>query len=273
MTRFRPCIDLAGGAVVQLVGGTYSDDGSKTVTNHTSERPAAYFAERYREDGLTGGHVIKLGPENDASARKALAAWPGGLQLGGGINVTNAAMWLEAGASAVIVTSSLFDDRGRFHPQALARLAGEVGPENLVIDLSARRIAAEDDAAVDAPRWVVAMDRWQRLTNLEITPSALDDVAEHAGELLVHAADVEGLQEGIDADLVEVLGNWGGRPVTYAGGAKSIEDLDLVAERSHGRVDLTIGSALDIFGGTGASYEECVEWNRQEADVVGPQTT
>ena len=121
MTRFRPCIDLAGGAVVQLVGGTYSDDGSSTVTNHRSERPAAYFAERYRADGLTGGHVIKLGPENDASARRALAAYPGGLQLGGGVNVTNAAMWLEAGASAVIVTSSLFDDRGRFHPQALAR--------------------------------------------------------------------------------------------------------------------------------------------------------
>ncbi|MEZ5371680.1 MAG: phosphoribosylformimino-5-aminoimidazole carboxamide ribotide isomerase [Microthrixaceae bacterium] len=271
MTRFRPCIDLAGGAVVQLVGGTYSDDGTSTVTNHRSERPASYFAERYREDGLTGGHVIKLGPENDSSARKALAAWPGGLQLGGGINVTNASMWLEAGASAVIVTSSLFDDRARFHPQALARLAAEVGPDRLVVDLSARRVPVDDEAATEGPRWVVAMDRWQRLTNLEITPSALDDVAEHAGELLVHAADVEGRQEGIDAELVDLLGAWGGRPVTYAGGARSVEDLDLVADRSDGRVDLTIGSALDLFGGTGASYEECVAWNRQQAEVVGPQ--
>ncbi len=267
MTRFRPCIDLAGGAVVQLVGGTYSDDGSATVTNHRSERPAAYFAERYRADGLTGGHVIKLGPENDASARRALAAYPGGLQLGGGVNVTNAAMWLEAGASAVIVTSSLFDDRARFHPQALARLASEVGAESLVVDLSARRVAVDDG---DATRWVVAMDRWQRLTNLSITSSALDDVAEHCSELLVHAADVEGLQQGIDAELVDLLGRWGGRPITYAGGARSIEDLDLVAERSDGRVDLTIGSALDIFGGNGASYEECVDWNRSQAAAVGP---
>ena len=275
MTRFRPCIDLAGGAVVQLVGGTYSDDGSSTVTNHRSERPAAYFAERYREDGLFGGHVIKLGPENDASARRALAAYPGGLQLGGGVNVTNAAMWLEAGASAVIVTSSLFDDRGRFHPQALARLASEVGAESLVVDLSCRRVAVDEDGNDDAGannRWVVAMDRWQRLTNLQITPSALDDVAEHASELLVHAADVEGRQEGIDVELVELLGRWGGRPVTYAGGARSIEDLDLVAERSDGRVDLTIGSALDLFGGSGASYEECVEWNRSQAAAVGPPT-
>jgi phosphoribosylformimino-5-aminoimidazole carboxamide ribotide isomerase len=276
MTRFRPCIDLADGAVVQLIGGTYADDGSTTITNHRSERPATYFAERYREDGLTGGHVIKLGPENDASARRALAVWPGGLQLGGGVNVTNAAMWLEAGASAVIVTSSLFDDRGRFHPQALARLAAEVGPDRLVVDLSARRVPTEHPdtpGAVDqgeAPRWVVAMDRWQRLTNLKITPSALDDVAEHAGELLVHAADVEGRQEGVDIELVSLLGEWGGRPVTYAGGARSIEDLDLVAERSNGRVDLTIGSALDIFGGTGAGYEECVAWNRAHGDTEGP---
>ena len=161
MTRFRPCIDLAGGAVVQLVGGTYSDDGSSTVTNHRSERPAAYFAERYRSDGLTGGHVIKLGPENDASARRALAAYPDGLQLGGGVNVTNASMWLEAGASAVIVTPSLFDDRGRFHPQALARLSSEVGAESLVVDLSARRLPVDDDASDGAAntRWVVAMDR------------------------------------------------------------------------------------------------------------------
>jgi len=181
-------------------------------------------------------------------------------------------MWLEAGASAVIVTSSLFDDRGRFHPQALARLSSEVGAESLVVDLSARRLPVDDDASDGAAntRWVVAMDRWQRLTNLEITPSALDDVAEHASELLVHAADVEGRQEGIDAELVELLGRWGGRPVTYAGGARSIEDLDLVAERSDGRVDLTIGSALDLFGGTGASYEECVDWNRRQAAAVGP---
>ena len=270
MTRFRPCIDLADGAVVQLIGGTYADDGSTTITNHRSERPATYFAERYREDGLSGGHVIKLGPENDASARRALAVWPGGVPLGGGVTVPNAAMLLEAGAAAVIVTSSLFDDRGRFHPQALARLAAEVGPDRLVVDLSARRVPTDDTDTPgpanrdEAPRWVVAMDRWQRLTNLKITASALDDVAEHAGELLVHAADVEGRQEGVDIELVSLLGEWGGRPVTYAGGARSIEDLDLVAEHSKGRVDLTIGSALDIFGGTGASYDECVAWNRRE---------
>ncbi|MEZ5381040.1 MAG: phosphoribosylformimino-5-aminoimidazole carboxamide ribotide isomerase [Microthrixaceae bacterium] len=259
MTRFRPCIDLAGGAVVQLVGGTYADDGSNTVTNHRSDRPAAYFAERYRDDGLVGGHVIKLGPENDAAARKALAAWPGGLQVGGGINATNAAMWLTAGASAVIVTSALFDSDGRFRHRALARLAAEVGTDSLVVDLSARRV---EGAEGEAPRWVVAMDRWQRLTRFEITPAALDDVAEFAGELLVHAADVEGLQQGVDIELVDALGKWAGRPMTYAGGARSIDDLDEVERISGGAVDLTIGSALDLFGGTGARYEDCVAWNR-----------
>lgn len=267
MTRFRPCIDLADGDVVQLVGGTFSDDGAGTVTNHRSDRPASYFAERYRADRLVGGHVVKLGPGNDPAARGALAAWPGGLQVGGGIDATNAADWIEAGAAAVIVTSALFDDEGRFLPRRLAELAKEVGHDRLVVDLSARRAADTEEST--GPSWVVVMDRWQRRTNLSITPATLDDVAEFAGEMLIHAADVEGRREGIDRALVEVLGTWGGRPVTYAGGARALDDLDLVERCSSGRVDLTIGSALDLFGGDGVRYVDAVAWN-DRGGSIGP---
>ena len=80
---------------------------------------------------------------------------------------------------------------------------------------------------------------------------------------LVHAADVEGKCEGIDERLVEFLGSHCPIPVTYAGGARSFEDLATVDLLSEGKVDLTIGSALDIFGGMQVKYSDCVEWNQQ----------
>jgi phosphoribosylformimino-5-aminoimidazole carboxamide ribotide isomerase len=258
LTRFRPCIDLHEGQVKQIVGGTLGSEVLKT--NFVSEHAPAWFAELYAADGLRGGHVIKLGPGNDEAARSALAAYPSGLQIGGGIAPENAVSWLEAGASHVIATSCLFSPEGRFLPENLAALVSAVGVERLVIDLSCRRVA---------DGWTVAMNQWRTLTDLPVTLSTLDQLADSCAEFLIHAADVEGKCEGIDRDLVTLLGRWGRRPLTYAGGARSIGDLQLVAKLSDGQVDLTIGSALDIFGGGGVNYRDCVAFNqRQEASVT-----
>jgi phosphoribosylformimino-5-aminoimidazole carboxamide ribotide isomerase len=256
MTRFRPCIDLHQGKVKQIVGGSLRDAGAGPVENFVSDRPAAWFAGCFRDDGLTGGHVIKLGPGNDAAAREALAAWPGGLQVGGGIHAGNAAEWLEAGASHVIVTSALFDAEGKFLEEVLHSLVAETGREKLVIDLSCRRTPGG---------WTVAMDRWQKLTGMAVDHSTLDRLAPFCDEFLIHAADVEGLCRGIDAELVELLGTWGKQPVTYAGGAATQADLLLVDEAGRGAVDVTVGSALDLFGGKGLCYRDLVAWNRREA--------
>ncbi len=257
MTKFRPCIDLHEGKVKQIVGGSLRDDNTGLRQNFVSDERPATFAARYRNDGLTGGHVIKLGPGNEAAAREALAAWPGGLQLGGGVDAGNAESWIEAGASHVIVTSRLFDSQGRYQEDRLKELKGAVGQERLVIDLSCRRTERG---------WSVAMNRWQTLTDLEVTKETLHRLSGHCAEFLVHAADVEGLCSGIDEELVAVLGSWAGRPVTYAGGVAGMEDIRRVEELSGGNVDVTIGSALDLFGGTGVKYADLLAWNRRDQD-------
>lgn len=256
MTRFRPCIDLHGGKVKQIVGGSLRDHGGGLLENFVASEGAGWYARKFRDDELAGGHVICLGPGNEAAAREALAAWPGGLQIGGGVNAGNARAWLEAGASHVIVTSWLFDSGARFRRERLRELSALVGRERLVVDLSCRRVGEA---------WVVAMNRWQTLTDLPVTLGVLDELAEHCDEFLVHAADVEGLCRGIDRELVELLGSWGKRPLTYAGGAASLQDVRLVEELSGGRVDVTVGSALDLFGGSGVRYQDLVRWNRREA--------
>ncbi len=254
MTKFRPCIDLHEGKVKQIVGGSLRDDGAGLRENFVSTLSAADFAARYRADGLTGGHVIKLGPGNDDAALAALAAWPGGLHLGGGITGDNAEGWLSAGASHVIVTSWLFDAQGHFLPDRLDTLRSRIGAERLVIDLSCRRTATG---------WTVAMNRWQTLTDLQITPASLDALAGSCAEFLIHAADVEGLCNGIEPELVTLLGAWAGRPMTYAGGVADMDDVRQVETLGQGVIDLTVGSALDIFGGTGVRYNELVAWNRR----------
>lgn len=255
MTRFRPCIDLHEGVVKQVVGGSFgSGDDAAVKENFVSERPAAHYAGLYRDDQLTGGHVIMLGAGNEEAARSALAAYPGGFQVGGGINPENAGQWLEAGASHVIVTSFVFEEAS-FCLDRLAAMVKAVGSEHLVLDLSCR--------VVPGGGWKVTRDRWRTLTDLPASPDTLDRLAGSCAEFLVHAADVEGKCAGIDEDLVELLGSWQGLPVTYAGGARSMSDLQRVDELSSGRVDLTVGSALDIFGGSGVCYADCVAWNRQ----------
>jgi phosphoribosylformimino-5-aminoimidazole carboxamide ribotide isomerase len=249
---FRPCIDLHEGRVKQIVGGSLSDSGAGLQTNFVSERPARWFAELYRKDDLRGGHVIMLGPGNEAAAREALAAWPGGLQVGGGVNAENARGWLDAGASHVIITSWVFRE-GRLDWERLRELVSKIGKGRLVLDLSCRKRAGE---------YFVVTDRWQKFTDMKVNRETLRMLAEYCDEFLVHAVDVEGLCQGIDAELVKDLGEWTPIPMTYAGGARSIEDLKLVDRLSGGRVGLTIGSALDIFGGTGVKYEEAVAYNR-----------
>lgn len=256
MTRFRPCIDLHQGKVKQIVGGSLRDEGVGPTENFVSDRPAGWFAECFRDDRLTGGHVIKLGPGNDEAAREALAAYPGGLQIGGGIHEGNAAEWLEAGASHVIVTSALFDAQGKFLDEVLRSLVGKIGREKLVIDLSCRRT---NDG------WTVAMNRWQTLTEMTVDQATLDRLAPFCDEFLIHAADVEGLCRGIDAELVALLGTWGKLPVTYAGGAATMADLLRVEQSGRGAVDVTVGSALDLFGGKGLGYKDLVAWNQRTA--------
>lgn len=245
-------------------------------TNHTSTLPPEHFAKLYAENGLEGGHVIKLGPRNDQAAREALAAWPDHLQVGGGITLDNAAEWLDptrhARAGKIIVTSYLFPS-AEFSMERLLALEKAVGREKLVVDLSCRRTRDAATAGA-AASWKVAMNRWQDLTNFAIEPASLTSLAEHCSEFLVHAADVEGLCGGIDEQLVSTLGSWLGvyhrqRPgfgVTYAGGARHVGDMELVDQLSNGTVDLTFGSALDIFGGSGVSLVELVEWNEKAGE-------
>ncbi len=251
ITKFRPCIDLHEGKVKQIVGGSLSDEGA--VENFVSEKAPSWYAEKFAGDDLRGGHVIKLGPGNDAAAREALAAWPGGLQIGGGITRENAAEWLEAGASEVIVTSWLFDEAGKFLEDRLAALVEEVGAEKIVLDLSCRQVGEG---------WKVAMNRWQTITEMEINLETVGELAKSCGEFLVHAADVEGQCAGVDVPLVNLLGEWDGCKMTYAGGVRGLEDLKLINEASGGRLDATVGSALDLFGGSGVTYAELLEWNR-----------
>lgn len=250
---FRPCIDLHEGKVKQIVGGTLGDSGLRT--NFVSSRPAAWFAELYQRDGLKGGHVIMLGGGNESEARAALAAYPGGMHVGGGVNAQNARGWLDAGASHVIVTSWVFRE-GRVDWARLDELIKTIGKERLVLDLSCRK---RDGV------YFVVTDRWQKFTDLAVEEETLHKFSGYCAEFLIHAVDVEGLCNGIDHELVEKLGRWTPIPVTYAGGANSLADLEEVTRVGKGRVDLTIGSALDIFGGNGVKYEECVGFNRKHA--------
>ncbi|KAK5077193.1 Enzyme that catalyzes the fourth step in the histidine pathway [Lithohypha guttulata] len=234
MTRFRPCIDLHAGQVKQIVGGTLTEKDSDLKTNYVSQHSAAYYANLYKETNCLGAHVIMLGPGNDDAAREALSAWPGKLQVGGGITDQNAQQWIDAGAEKVGLRRSEAETR--------------------ISELMTEKWRKDDT-------WFVAMNKWQTMTEMEITKDTIAILQPFCSEFLVHAADNEGLQAGIDHELVAKLAEWCTIPVTYAGGARTVEDLELVRAASDGKVDLTIGSALDVFGGEGAKFVDCVAWN------------
>lgn len=250
--RFRPCIDLHNGVVKQIVGASLQD-GADPQTNFATDQPASCFAARYRQDGLQGGHVIMLGPGNETAAAAAVAAFPGGLQVGGGINPQNAAAWLQRGAAGVIVTSHVFQN-GKLRRDRLQDMVDAVGASRLILDLSCRKIDG---------RYVAMTDRWQTATDLEINAATLADLASSCGEFLIHATAVEGRQAGIDAELVALLGRIAPLPVTYAGGIRSLADVEQIRELGRGRLDFTVGSALDLFGGTGLRYADLVALNQR----------
>jgi phosphoribosylformimino-5-aminoimidazole carboxamide ribotide isomerase len=239
--------------VKQIVGGTLGAGPGRLQTNFVSDRPAAWYAELYRRDGLKGGHVIMLGPGNDAEARAALRAYPGGLQVGGGVNLGNARSWLEAGASHVIVTSWVFRG-GQVDWERLEQLVEAVGKSRLVLDLSCRR---------RGEGYFVVTDGWQKFTDVAISRENLEKLSAWCAEFLIHAVDVEGQCRGVDQELVSNLGQWSPIRTTYAGGASSQADLEAVTRLGQGRIDVTIGSALDIFGGRGLRYEDAVAFNQR----------
>lgn len=244
--HFRPCIDIHNGKVKQIVGASLTDQGNQAKENFTASENADYYAKMYQKDGLIGGHVILLNPvyseyyrETKAQAMLALGAYPKGLQVGGGIHAENAEEFLEAGASHVIVTSYVFRD-GKINWENMEKLKHAVGKENVVIDLSCRK---KEDG------YYIVTDRWQKFTDVKLTEDVLSELADYCDEFLVHAVDVEGKAGGIEEDIAALLGNWDGISATYAGGVSSFEDLRKLKELGRNKVDVTIGSALDLFGG------------------------
>ena len=249
--KFRPCIDIHNGKVKQIVGGSLKDQNDQAVENFASELGADFYAEKYKKDGLVGGHIILLNPntseyyeETRKQAVRALKAYPGGMQIGGGITAENASAYIEAGASHVIVTSYVFKN-GTINWENLQKLKKTVGKEKVVLDLSCRRKEG---------RYYVVTDRWQTFTDVEVSHDLLERLADYCDEFLVHGVDVEGKASGVEEELVRMLGLWGKIPITYAGGIGSMADLNRFQQLCNGKLDFTIGSALDIFGGT-ISYE------------------
>ena len=245
--EFRPCIDIHNGKVKQIVGGSLRDAGNMAEENFVSEQDAAFFAKLYKKEGLHGGHIILLNAKDSPyyeitkkQAIQALNAYPGGLMVGGGINTENAMEFLEAGASHVIVTSYVFKE-GKIRLDLLSELCNRIGKDHLVLDLSCRK--------KDGSYYIVT-DRWQNFTDQKIAEELLDELAAYCDEFLIHAVDVEGKQQGIEEELVTILGNWGKIPITYAGGVGSFSDLEKLRKLGQNRLNVTIGSALDLFGGS-----------------------
>lgn len=253
---FRPCIDIHNGKVKQIVGSSLKDLNNEAVENFVSEQDAAFYANLYKSDGVWGGHIILLNAVDSeyydatrAQAVQALRAYPGGLQVGGGITAENASYYIKEGASHVIVTSYVFKD-GKINYENLHKLVDAVGKEHLVLDLSCRY---KEDG------YYIVTDRWQKFTSERVTTELLDELAGYCDEFLVHAVDVEGKQSGIEKPLISLLGEWGKIPVTYAGGVSCFEDLEAIKELGKGNLNVTIGSALDLFGGN-LKYKEVLEY-------------
>jgi phosphoribosylformimino-5-aminoimidazole carboxamide ribotide isomerase len=244
--RFRPCIDIHNGKVKQIVGSSLKDEGDVAKNNFVSSKDAVFYARMYREQGFSGGHIILLNPVDSPffegtkrQAIEALKGAPGTLQIGGGITADNAQEYLDAGATHVIVTSYVFKN-GKINYTNLNKLVKAVGKERIVLDLSCK--AAEDG-------YYIVTDRWQKMTAVKLSEEVLDELSGYCDEFLVHAADVEGKQNGIEENVARILGDWGKIPITYAGGVKDISDIEKLRKIGKGKVDVTVGSALDIFGG------------------------
>lgn len=248
--KFRPCIDLHNGVVKQIVGSSISNEKKDDLkTNFIATKPSEWFASLYKNDNLNGGHIIQLGSGNVEAASKALEEWPGGMQIGGGVNIDNAGFWIDKGADKIIVTSHVFYD-GIIDEKRLKALSELVGKERLVLDLSCRKKEG---------KYFVVTNLWEKFTREQVDYRLLDYLSDYCSEYLIHAVDVEGKISGIEEELVKYLGGWGQLPLTYAGGISSFSDIELINDLGSGAIDFTIGSALDIFGGKGLKYEDVVK--------------
>lgn len=259
--EFRPCIDIHNGKVKQIVGGSLLDQGNRAKENFVSEQDGAFYANLYKEAGLKGGHIILLNPADseyyEANCKQALSAlqeYPGGLQVGGGINDKNAGYFLEHGASHVIVTSYVFKD-GKINYENLDKMVQAVGKEHLVLDLSCRKKMEENGKE----QYYVVTDRWQKFTDTQLNLKVLEGLAAYCDEFLIHAVDVEGKANGIDLDLIQILSEFTQCPVTYAGGVRDFQDLENLKYIGKDRINVTIGSSLDLFGGT-MNYEKVIKY-------------
>lgn len=250
--EFRPCIDIHNGSVKQIVGSSLSDLGDYARENFVSKQDAAFYANLYQRYGIRGGHVILLNKEGSPyyeetkkQALSALAAYPGGLQVGGGITDENAKLYLDGGASHVIVTSFVFRD-GKIDYDRLQRLVQVTGKEHLVLDLSCKK--TENG-------YYIMTDRWQKQTDTQLSTEAMEQLSAYCDEFLIHAVDVEGKNNGIEEELVTMLSAFTDRPVTYAGGVHDFADLSRLKKLGKDHINVTIGSALDLFGGKMAFTE------------------
>lgn len=249
LVEFRPCIDLHDGKVKQIVGSTLGYADQEVIENFISEYEPSYYANMFAKDQLVGGHVIMLGSGNEQAALAALTAYPGGLQVGGGITTENAKKYIDAGASHVIVTSFIFHD-GQLDVNRLVQLVKLIGKKHLVIDLSCR---------MRDGKWFVVTDKWTKFSDFEVNPQNISYIEEFCDELLIHAVDVEGKKGGMQESLVRDLAAWTSIPTTYAGGVRSLEDLEKFKAISNGKLHVTIGSSLSIFGGD-LPYTEVVNY-------------
>lgn len=259
--QFRPCIDIHNGMVKQIIGSSLQDAGDQAAENFVASQDASFFAEIYKKYQIEGAHVILLNGRDSPYYEKtrqqacaALAAYPGHMQAGGGITLENAQEYLDAGADKVIVTSYVFRG-GSVCEENLKKLSRAVGRERLVLDVSCR----ERDGA-----YYIMTDRWQKFTDTAVSRDTLDYFADYCSEFLVHAVDVEGKSGGIEERLVRLLGEWNRIPITYAGGVHSYEDLQKLYTLGDGRIHVTIGSALDLYGGK-LRFEEVLNWCRSRA--------
>ena len=245
--QFRPCIDIHNGKVKQIVGSSLKDEGNEATENFVSQCDASYFANLYKKENLKGAHVIMLNAKDSeyyeatkAQALLAVRTYPGALQVGGGITAENAKEYIENGADKVIVTSYVFKN-GEIQYDNLEKLIASVGKEHIVLDLSCRKKEG---------KYYIVTDRWQKFTNVEVTHEVLDELSSYCSEFLIHAVDVEGKQQGIDTQLIAYLGEWDGIPITYAGGILTYENIETIANLGKGKIHVTVGSALDLFGGS-----------------------
>lgn len=243
--KFRPCIDIHNGHVVQIVGSSLRDENDSAQNNFVSEKDSAYYANLYKEHGLSGGHIIILNGKDSeyyeatkAEAVKALQTYNGGMQIGGGITDKNAEEYILAGASHIIVTSYVFSD-GKICYNNLNRLNSAVGREHICLDVSCR---------MRNGKYYVVTDRWQKFTDVVLDENLIVSLSEYCDELLVHAVDVEGRKAGINATIAGILEK-SPIPVTYAGGISSLDDIAKIRSIGNNKIDFTIGTALNIFGG------------------------